>query len=106
MAVWEAGSRAGIQLLSEKMALQLHDNNQGQEKIIARGKTSTGWFYGFKLHLIVNDQGELITFHLTPGNVDDRQPVPHMAKELLRKLFGDKGYNLFIQGGIHHEHNQ
>jgi len=60
--------------------------------LVARGKTSMGWFYGFKLHLIVNDQGELITHYLTPGNVDDRQPVPHMAKTLWGKLFGDKGY--------------
>ena len=36
-----------------------------------RGKTSTGWFYGFKLHLVVNDRGELLDFMLTPGNVDD-----------------------------------
>ena len=73
--------------------------------LAARGKTSMGWFYGFKLHLIVSDQGELITFHLTPGNVDDRKPVPHLAKKLWGKLFGDKGYisqplfdHLFEQG--------
>ena len=60
--------------------------------LAARGKTSMGWFYGFKLHLIVNDQGELITFYLTPGNVDDRKPVSHMAKNLWGKLFADKGY--------------
>ncbi len=73
--------------------------------LAARGKTSMGWFYGFKLHLIVNDQGELITFYLTPGNVDDRKPVPHMASKLWGKLFGDKGYisqplfdQLFEQG--------
>ena len=57
-----------------------------------RGKTSTGWFYGFKLHLIVNDRGELIDFVLTPGNVDDRTPVPRLARGLFGKLFGDKGY--------------
>ena len=51
-----------------------------------------GWFYGFKLHLIVNDRGELLTFYLTPGNVDDRKPVPHMTRPLWGKLFGDKGY--------------
>lgn len=56
------------------------------------GKTSTGWFYGFKLHLIINDQGELLAFHVTPGNVDDRQPVPAMSKKLFGKLFGDRGY--------------
>ena len=51
-----------------------------------------GWFYGFKLHLIVNDLGEILTFYLSPGNVDDRKPVAGMAKTLFGKLFGDKGY--------------
>lgn len=60
--------------------------------IAARGKTSMGWFYGFKLHLVVNDRGELLACQLTPGNVDDRQPVPTLAKRLFGKLFGDKGY--------------
>lgn len=57
-----------------------------------RGKTSMGWFYGFKLHLIVNEYGELLAFYLTPGNVDDRKPVPKMCRDLFGKLFGDKGY--------------
>ena len=57
-----------------------------------RGKTSTGWFFGFKLHLIFNDRGELLNLMLTPGNVDDRQPVPKMVRKLFGKLFGDKGY--------------
>ena len=57
-----------------------------------RGKNSMGWFYGFKLHLIINDQGELLAFKLTPGNVDDRKPVPEMATDLSGKLFGDCGY--------------
>lgn len=57
-----------------------------------RGKTSTGWFFGFKLHLVVNDQGEILQFCITPGNVDDRKPVPRLSKKLFGKLFGDKGY--------------
>jgi len=57
-----------------------------------RGKTSTGWFFGFKLHLVVNDQGEILQLCITPGNVDDRKPVPHLVKKLFGKLFGDKGY--------------
>lgn len=56
------------------------------------GKTSTSWFYSFKLHLIVNDRGELLSFCITPGNVDDRKPVPRLVKKLFGKLFGDKGY--------------
>jgi hypothetical protein len=57
-----------------------------------RGKTSMGWFYGFKLHLAVNDCGDLLACCLTPGNVDDRQPVPQLVKRLRGKLFGDRGY--------------
>ena len=57
-----------------------------------RGKTSTGWFFGFKLHLVVSDQGEILAWCVTPGNVDDRQPVPKLVKTLVGKLFGDKGY--------------
>jgi len=57
-----------------------------------RGKTSTGWFFGFKLHLVINDRGELLSVFLTPGNVDDRNPVPRLLRKLFGKVFGDKGY--------------
>ena len=56
------------------------------------GKTTMGWFFGFKLHLAINECGELLAVQLTPGNVDDRQPVPHSTRRLFGKLFGDKGY--------------
>ncbi len=56
------------------------------------GKSSVGWYFGFKLHLIINEQGELLAATLTPGNTDDRKPVPEMTKNLVGKLFGDKGY--------------
>lgn len=61
-------------------------------KMAKRGKTSTGWFFGFKLHLIVNEQGEILAFKLTSGNTDDRKPVPDLALNLWGKCFGDKGY--------------
>ena len=51
-----------------------------------------GWHYGFKLHLIINDRGELLAFKLTSGNTDDRKPVPEMTEDLIGKLFGDRGY--------------
>jgi hypothetical protein len=60
--------------------------------LAARGKTSTGWFFGFKLHLVINDRGELLNVLLTPGNVDDRKPVPKLVLTLFGKVFGDKGY--------------
>jgi hypothetical protein len=57
-----------------------------------RGKTTMGWFYGMKLHLVINDRGELLACQLSAGNVDDRRPVPKLARRLSGKLFGDKGY--------------
>ncbi len=57
-----------------------------------RSKTSMGWFYGFKLHLVINDQGELLSAMVTPGNTDDRKPVPQLTKGLFGKLYADKGY--------------
>jgi hypothetical protein len=55
-------------------------------------KNSMGWHFGFKLHLIINDRGELLATALTPGNTDDRKPVPEMTQRLWGKLFGDRGY--------------
>lgn len=56
------------------------------------GKSSMGWFYGFKLHLIINDCGEILSCNITPGNVDDRQYMPDLTKGISGKIFGDKGY--------------
>ena len=57
-----------------------------------RGKTTTGWFFGFKLHLVVNHAGQILSFCLTPGNVDDSKPVEQFTRNLWGKVFGDKGY--------------
>jgi hypothetical protein len=57
-----------------------------------RGKSSLGWFYGFKLHFVINDEGDLLAVRFTPGNVDDRAPVPALVEGLWGKLFGDRGY--------------
>jgi hypothetical protein len=59
-----------------------------------RGMSSMGWFFGFKLHLIVNDQGELVSFILTTGNTADNNVpvVTQLARRMLGKLFGDRGY--------------
>lgn len=60
--------------------------------IAKRGKCSMGWFYGFKLHIIVNELGELLSFKVTRGNTNDRVPVKELCKGLSGKLLGDKGY--------------
>ena len=51
-----------------------------------------GWHFGFKLHLVINELGELLAFKLTPANTDDRVPVPELTQGLIGKLFGDRGY--------------
>jgi len=90
------GHTAGIAFIDSTPLPVCNNRRIKQHKVFAdlaaRGKTSMGWFYGFKLHLIVNDQGELLTFYLSSGNTDDRKPVPHMTRQLWGKLFGDKGY--------------
>ena len=55
-------------------------------------KTSMGWFYGFKLHLVINEQGEILDVELTPGNTDDRRPLPKFAEGLHGNLYADRGY--------------
>ena len=57
-----------------------------------RSKTSMGWFYGFKLHLIINEQGDLLDVRLTSGNTDDPHPLPDFANRLHGSLYSDKGY--------------
>ena len=59
-----------------------------------RGFCSIGWFYGFKLHLIINDKGEIISFFLTKCNVDDidLKVMKSMTEKMFGKLFADKGY--------------
>ena len=71
--------------------IQQHKVFQG---IAQRGKSSTGWFYGFKLHLTINECGEILNFYLTPGNVDDRnrEVIGHLTKNIYGKIFADKGY--------------
>lgn len=75
--------------------------------IATRGHCSMGWFFGFKLHLMCNDRGEILNFVFTPANVDDREPLNYenFIKDLYGKLVGDKGYissklfeRLFVDG--------
>lgn len=62
------------------------------KQLAQRWQCSLGWFYGFKLHLVINERGEILAFSLTPANVDDRKPVPRLVRRLFGKLFGDRGY--------------
>jgi DDE family transposase len=90
------GSCSGISFVDSTSLAVCHNRRIPAHKVFAgcarRGRTSVDWFYGFKLHLVTNDRGELLALRLTPGNTDDRRPVPELVKGLFGKLFGDKGY--------------
>ena len=92
------GMTTGISFVDSTPLAVCHVKRACQHKVFRglarKGKTSTGWFFGFKLHLMVNDKGDLLSFMLTPGNTDDRAPVLQLFEQanLIGKLFGDRGY--------------
>ena len=90
------GEDTGIAFIDATSRVVCHNRrihrHQGFKQVARRGKTSMGWFYGFKRHLVVHDRGELLAFRITPGPVDDRQPVPELTRGLTGKLVGDRGY--------------
>lgn len=90
------GRCTGISFVDSTPLAVCHNRRIQQHRVFTglaqRGRNSVGWFYGFKLHVVVNDCGELLACQLSPGNVDDRQPLPQMAQHLFGKLIGDKGY--------------
>lgn len=90
------GTCTGVSFMDSTSIRVCHNRRIQRNKVFAgiaaRGKTTMGWFYGFKLHLVVNEHGEILAFQLTPGNVDDRKPVPALAQDLFGKVFADKGY--------------
>jgi hypothetical protein len=73
------------------------------------GKSSMGFFFGFKLHIIVNEKGDILNFVITQGNVDDREPLKNerFIESIKGKLYADKGYlskelvNLLFVDGLH-----
>jgi transposase len=90
------GVCSGISFMDSTSLKVCHNRRIPQHKVFkdlaARGKTSVDWFFGFKLHLVVNDRGELLNVLLTPGNTDDRTPVPKLLQQLFGQVFADKGY--------------
>ena len=85
------------------------NQNKVFKGIATTGKSTMGWFYGFKLHIIINDKGELLDFIITQANVDDRSPIKenNFLKKIFGSLYADKGYiskeltNLLFDQGLH-----
>jgi len=90
------GQRTAIYYIDSTALPVCHNRRIGRHKtfagLAARGKTSMGWCFGFKLHLVFNHLNEIVAVKLTPGNVHDGAPVEQLTQTLTGKLFGDKGY--------------
>ncbi len=105
------GQCTGVSFIDTTPLRVCHIRREKQHKTIkgvaTKGQCSMGWFYGFKLHLVINDKGEILDFLFTQGNVDDRYPLKNknFHNKIFGKLIADKGYiskslfeNLFIDG--------
>ena len=92
------GTSRGINFVDSTHIKVCHNRRISQHKvfkgIVEQGYTSIGWFYGFKLHLLINECGEILSFYLTKGNTDDRHTkvMQNLTASVFGKLFGDKGY--------------
>jgi len=92
------GECTGISFIDSTVLRVCHNKRIKRNKVfkgIAKvGKSTMGWFFGFKLHLIINDKGEILSFYLSQGNTSDNNAkiITKMTKEIFGKVFGDKGY--------------
>ena len=105
------GQCTGISYIDSTPLRACHIKREHSHRVMkglaTKGQCSIGWFFGLKLHCIINDKGEILDFILTPGNVDDRNPLTgtNLLSRIYGKLYGDKGYisqtlfeQLFIDG--------
>jgi hypothetical protein len=94
--LYKRGKITGISFVDSTKIQICHNKRIPRNKVFAgvakRGKTTAGWFHGFKLHLLINEIGEILAFQFTAGNVADVSVLESLSQGLSGKLFGDKGY--------------
>lgn len=88
----------GVNFIDSTPLRVCHIKREKQHKVFknlaAKSRGTMGWYYGFKLHLVINDKGELLSFYLSKANVDDRniKVLQTLTKNIFGKLYGDRGY--------------
>lgn len=92
----KAGKQTGIYYIDSSCLPVCHIKRSKRHKtfdsIAEYGKTSVGWFFGLKLHLVINDRGELLAFKITRGSQSDSKEAIPLLKSLKGLALGDKGY--------------
>jgi len=91
-----SGQETGLYYVDSSAQAVCHIKRERSHKVFKgiaqKSKTTTGWFFGFKLHIIINHIGEIMSFKITQARTDDRKPVMDLIKQFKGFLFGDKGY--------------
>lgn len=92
----KSGKRTGIYYIDSSCLPVCHLMRSKRHKVFDDtahyGRTSVGWFFGLKLHIVVNNLGELMAFKITRGHRHDGKEAPSLLKTLKGLAFGDKGY--------------
>ncbi len=90
------GKRTGIYYIDSSYLPVSHLKRSKRHKTFSQiaqyGKTSVGWFFGLKLHIVANERGELMAFKITQGNRSDSKEAFSLLHTLNGLAFGDKGY--------------